>query len=287
MSASNKAKEIVDKLIKPGMTDLQKEIALHDYVLENTIYDMKTSDQNLVSSDAHTAYGLLLNGQAVCDGYAEAMHLLLTMSGIESDVVYGNEAESEELQQSGWDFNVGHEWNIVKIDGEYYHLDVTWDDNSQDMYKTTSYEYFNKSDKAMSRDHIWDRDTYWECTSEKFHYFNGMGCASREGDTVYYSDQDDGYKLYKMNIDGSGVTRINNDRSLFVEARDGWIYYSNYSDKACLYKIKADGTGRKRLNQDWSININIEGDWITYSNGDDNDRIYKIKTDGSGRQKAQ
>lgn len=83
----------------------------HDELVKNVVYDKEASFQ-------HTLYGALVEKKAVCDGYATAMQYLLGRVGIECLMVYGSDGENE---------GENHAWNMVKIDDEYYHLDVTWD----------------------------------------------------------------------------------------------------------------------------------------------------------------
>lgn len=84
-----------------------------------------------------TVYGALVNGSAVCEGYAHAMCLLLNKVGI--DCYYVN----------GYGENAPHMWNVVNIGGDWYHLDATWDDN-----ENAYFNYFNLSDDKVKEDHI-------------------------------------------------------------------------------------------------------------------------------------
>lgn len=123
--AFEKAKEIVKELIKPEMTDLEKELILHNYVVTHSKYDIDNYKKDKITVDEGSAYGILVKGIGVCSGYAESLQLLLNLSNVECRWVVG---------MAGQPGNTGlHAWNIVKIDGEYYHLDATWDDPVPDM----------------------------------------------------------------------------------------------------------------------------------------------------------
>jgi len=144
----SKAKSIISKIIKPGMTDLQKEKAVHDYIVNNTRYDKINYNKGTVPDKSYSPYGVLIKGTAICEGYAKATALLLNMAGIESMVVSGG----------------GHAWNIVKIDGKYYHLDTTWDDPvSSSGENILRYDYFNLSDEEIGKDHFWDKGNCPAC----------------------------------------------------------------------------------------------------------------------------
>lgn len=109
------------------------ELQLHDLLVNRITYATNTSDPMV-----YNAYGALVKKSAVCEGYSRAMQLLLERFGITSVLVTGVAAGE------------GHMWNAVKLDGEWYHLDVTWDDMRTDMI---SHEYFNLSDAKISENH--------------------------------------------------------------------------------------------------------------------------------------
>lgn len=160
--SEEKAEEIISKVIKTGMSDYEKELALHDYVVNNSKYDKRLFTGNM-PLESYTDYGILVEGTGVCAGYARALYRLLNMVDIECMYVtgYGDNGTGP----------VGHAWNIVKIEGEYYHLDSTWDDpvtyTGRDVI---TYNYFNVNDEKMSKDHTWNLEKYPECTSIKYAY---------------------------------------------------------------------------------------------------------------------
>lgn len=91
------------------LTEVDKAKALHDYLVRTVSYDGTDT-----SPDVNGAYGALVNGRAVCGGYAEAYGVLLEAAGIEQTCVISAE--------------MNHEWNVVTIGGASYNVDVTWDD---------------------------------------------------------------------------------------------------------------------------------------------------------------
>lgn len=146
-AVEEKSLEIIQRVIRPGMTDLQKERALHDYIVLNTSYDYDNYQRNTIPRESYTAYGVLIQGVGVCQGYASAMQKLLTMAGIEAQMVIGTGTSQNGPEPHGW--------NKVKIDGRWYHLDTTWDDPVPDVPGTVSHKYFNLTDAQMSKDHSW------------------------------------------------------------------------------------------------------------------------------------
>lgn len=267
----NKAKDIVNNITNTNMSDLEKEIAIHEYVVKNTAYDYDNYINEVVPKDSYTAYGALIIGRAVCQGYADVMKLLLNLAGIEAQVVVGYAGEP-------------HAWNLVKIEGEYYHVDATWDDPVPDAGDKVRYTYFNLSDERMSKDHEWNRNRYRTSTSEKFQYLQSMYHAVIDSPWIYFSNELDEYKLYKMSVDGKiKAVKLNDSISLYGAIDEQWIYYSNYSNGGFLYKIRKDGLGTTKLNNEWTKDIQVQGDWIFYKNVKE-DKVYRIRKDGSERQ---
>ena len=126
--------EILGEMITDDMDDYQKEKAVHDYIVQNVNYDTTLSE--------NTAYAALTKGNTVCQGYALLAYKMLNRAGIETRIIEGaTEAP--------------HLWNLVQLDGKWYHLDCTWDDPvpSRDGY--ISYKYFNLTDEQMRADHSW------------------------------------------------------------------------------------------------------------------------------------
>ena len=138
----NKIDELYNSLIKDEMTDEEKIRAIHDYIILNTSYDQEqanivknnvlTGDENAISSN--TAIGPLFTGKAICGGYTDLMALFLDKMGIKNIKIASDT----------------HIWNAVYLDGEWKHLDLTWDDpvviNGDD---TLTYNYFLISTKEL------------------------------------------------------------------------------------------------------------------------------------------
>ncbi|MBQ2676827.1 MAG: hypothetical protein IJF54_05460 [Clostridia bacterium] len=119
--------------IKGSKDQYKTELRLHDYMVSKVTY-------KATSNLSYTAYGALVEGNAVCEGYSRAMQMLLNRAGIECSLVTGKSK------------NQGHMWNIVKIDGQWYHLDATWNDANNKGY----HSYFNLSDTMILIGHQMD-----------------------------------------------------------------------------------------------------------------------------------
>lgn len=142
--AISSQEEIFESLIEvlgwidDNMSDEEKAQAAHDYLVRKCAYGYNGSDNK------HNAYGALVEHSPVCEGYSKAYKLILDELGIPCIVV--NSA------------SMNHAWNMVQIDGDWYHVDVTWDDptvngSDQGFSAPVRHDYFLKSDASMRNDH--------------------------------------------------------------------------------------------------------------------------------------
>ncbi len=141
----------------------QTELEIHDYIVENCEYRLDEDDL-LCSS----AYGALVNGTAACEGYSKAAKLLFDMAGIESAVLSG-------VSKSHDGADGAHMWNVVKINGDYYYLDCTWDDPvSDDGSSMKIYSYFNLNNEMISETHSdFSYDFGCEATADNYYIKTG------------------------------------------------------------------------------------------------------------------
>ncbi|MBP3309456.1 MAG: hypothetical protein J6L05_01400 [Ruminococcus sp.] len=107
---NEKLEEVMDSLNLDGKSDYEKICAIHRYITNNVSYADNMDDMTIFS-----AYGALVKGKAVCQGYAQLLYRMLTEAGIYSRVIEGTSN------------NVNHAWNIAEIDGLYYLIDATYD----------------------------------------------------------------------------------------------------------------------------------------------------------------
>lgn len=144
--------KIISEIITENMSDYEKERAIHDYIVLNTSYDIENADNDTIPLEAHTPYGVFINKVAVCDGYASATKKLLDKVNIKNLLVVG-EAGGEP-----------HSWNLINTENKWRHLDVTWDDailvTEEGYEEIITYDYFNKTDDFMEKNHIWEKSDY-------------------------------------------------------------------------------------------------------------------------------
>lgn len=132
----------VEKLVRPAkdFTEWEKEKYVHDFICENVQYD------KLKKAYSHEIIGPLGQGVGVCEGIAKAVKVLLDALGVWCVIaICGNNPDKG--------IKYRHTWNIVRINGEYYHLDVTFDNTLGKDVKELRYDYFNLDDQQIFRDH--------------------------------------------------------------------------------------------------------------------------------------
>ncbi|NLO38123.1 MAG: hypothetical protein GX115_01410 [Ruminiclostridium sp.] len=228
-----KVKQIIQEIITPNMTILEKEYAIYNYVINNVMYDY--------SFKKNTDYHALVEGVSVCQGYALATKLLFDEAGFESRVI----------------FSTDHAWNLVKIGDSYYHLDSTG-------------RKFNKNDDYVGSYQNWNKSSYPECNGtnaaplgflfvkgDYYYYDNFLTTDSAQltlfrkrlggpeeevcklepegwvirnvDDWVYYATRSNG-EIYRKNINDTEHHETIKYKNIFLEdfiVVDGWIYISN------------------------------------------------------------
>lgn len=172
-------KEIVSKISdlkeKFKGSDEEKVVKnIHDWMVKNIEYGFeevfgRSYDDGTIGSDyngdgktkngnsVYKGVTALLEGRAACNGYAELFQILAKEMGLKSIMVSG---EAKSFGKDTWD---GHAWNLVKVNGDWYHIDVTWDDPLTTIdgrfdpnYDNLRYTYYLISDDTMSRNHRWN-----------------------------------------------------------------------------------------------------------------------------------
>ena len=139
------SQEIVNVIIKTGMSDFEKVFAIHNWLTFNIDYDH--SYKNYYAAET------LRDRKGVCQGYAYAFREMCTLVGIETTIVGGTGIAADGSSES-------HAWNQVLLGGNWYNVDVTWDDPSNGPSKDPNdhsgnrYDYFLVSNASLYRDHV-------------------------------------------------------------------------------------------------------------------------------------
>lgn len=215
-----------------GMSDLEAALALHDYLALHVAYD-STYGKN-------TGFDALVNGSAVDQGYAQAYEVLLDAAGIDSVLVSGS----------------GKTWNLVALDGKWYHVDVTADDPSPDASGRVIHDYFLLSDDGITAagrsgwtadfnctDETYDTGAYWtQANSPIVFTAAGTGYYRADSDTeVKILRHTDGTAtVYTKAIPGISVS----DSAMVYPSTCGlslWEDSLYFTDGTAVYALPLDG----------------------------------------------
>ncbi len=224
--------EAADRIVAQtmdSMSDVEKLLAVHDALILNCEYDKENLDADTVPDVSYTAYGALVNHVAVCKGYAEAYsYIVENRLGISCDIVSSDE--------------MNHAWNMVELDdGQWYHVDTTWDDPTWDSIGRVRHTYFLLSDAEISDEEHghtgWDgtheavSDTYdmcfWTDVRSAFCYWNGEW---------YYSKYNSDTRLtsllkQKTFLDNSSPTVLYTENTTWNNYKAGYMYLDKENDR--------------------------------------------------------
>lgn len=139
---------------------VEQELAVHDYMVLNCEYDYENYQNGTIPRVSYSAEGIFVYKTAVCDGYRKAFQLCMDILGIPCIGVTGT-------ANGG-----GHAWNAVQLDGEWYMVDVTWDDPVPDREGYVRYDYFNITDEVMKKDHKYTSNV--TANGTKYQYYEYM-----------------------------------------------------------------------------------------------------------------
>ena len=252
-------------LVTSAMSEEEKALVLHDYLAQHCAYAYEEySNGTLTSgSDEYNAYGALVNGKAVCQGYSEAYQALLQEVGIQSRICSSDA--------------MNHAWNVVLIDGSWYHVDVTWDDplnerNSKEYFGVVFHKYFLLSDKGMkknghnggnlglAKDTKYD-NAYWNKVENEFCYQSGKfvfadktGIYTRKSLTAGKAEcikklaiqgmvQKSGGKYYVLAKNQIYLFRLNNKKltSIYKAPSGCTLLELKYSKKTLHFRYRKNG----------------------------------------------
>ncbi|MFJ7951912.1 transglutaminase domain-containing protein [Lysinibacillus sp. NPDC096418] len=254
-----KVDQVIASIITPSMTTFQKVKAVNDYIVSNATYGEKTK------SSPHSAYALLMEGQAVCQGYALLTYKMLNQIGVETKYVVGF-----------IDGDVPHAWNLVKVDGKWYHLDTTWNDPLPNRPGTSSYDYFLVTDEQLKKDHTWVTSDYPAATSTSYSYMQNVHYAQQINNTLYFSNTADNHKLYQLDLATGKRKKVVDTRALYIVGAGDTIYFSNYSNSGYLTKMNINSLKTEVLVKQAVTDLTISGSDLVYKVGT---KEQKIKID--------
>ena len=154
--------EIIGALIHDSMSDYEKELAINDWMVDWASYDQDVNSNSPNASpdpNNDNPYGFIYGRKAICSGYASTFQLFMDLLGIECIYIRGESPSGE------------HNWNMVRLDGNWYCVDVTWNDPTggrQD--NNTKHRFFNVTTQFMKdTGHVWDESATPIADSGKYY----------------------------------------------------------------------------------------------------------------------
>lgn len=144
-NAISQIEQVKNQILQNRSGNTYNDIKMvHDYLVENIEYDTTVSQSNI-----YNVYGALVNGRAVCEGYARSFKYLMDELGISCTLVIGTGTNSQGQTEN-------HAWNYVQLNGNWYAIDCTWDDpvsSTGYVSQSSRYRYFLKGSNEFLQDH--------------------------------------------------------------------------------------------------------------------------------------
>ena len=205
--------EILGECVIDGMEPWQIALSVHDYLIVHGYYDESLNDR--------TGYDLLDSGRTVCTGYTEVYRELMNLAGIPCVSVVSDP--------------MLHTWNLVQLDGNWYHVDVTWDDPTPDSYGRARHEFFLLTDEEISAvdDPHYDWETDITCTdtaySDAFWRDVDSPIVFTDADTCFLiRDKKLSNGVYKRTLSTGKETSVYKEKSEFLNIGKGSYRYQHY-----------------------------------------------------------
>lgn len=234
-AAVDRALAVVDS----GMSDVEKALALHDYLVMNCAYNWDVAASLTISYETYvqfwnttpnkmlaTTFGALVNGDPICQSYSLAYKLLLNRVGIDC-ITIGSE-------------DMHHVWNGVKLDGKWYQTDVTWDDPTPNTEGSCMHVHFLISDESFANSHHdWEQKVV--CSDKSYEsgwVFSGSGPICRWNGKYYYT-ADNGNLISRLlssetlRLEAEPTVLCDNTGAAFYGGyvwNDGYVYFVPYAE---------------------------------------------------------
>lgn len=192
----------LEENISDEMTDYEKCVVIHDYLSGTVQYSNELLDALNTSFTFDwgiTAYGAMVDNISICQGYADAFNMLTSMLGMNC------------VQIFGYGSGAPHNWNLIELDGMWYHVDCTFDDMFGGNDGTSAKAYLFASDKQIGLTHMWDRNSYPKAGDDSLYYYavndlyvtNEENMAAKIGERLLAGERVD---VYVKNLTKKQVT---------------------------------------------------------------------------------
>lgn len=224
LNTTQKSVSDIVKKVPKNLTDVAKMLWVHDYLAVNYKYDE--------TYQIRSAYGFLTQKTGVCSSYAHTFTAIMTELGIPATSVFSDEGN--------------HQWNIVLLDGKYYHIDCTWGDPVPDSYGTAVHDFFLLSDSQLdindaksenAGSHINDyamESRYFDlnisCTDTK--YDSGYAWSTSKNRFIYYNSEFYYISTNELNPTATiyKTSDFRTSKSIITISSDLWYIYKTDTD---------------------------------------------------------
>lgn len=191
-------------------------------ILDKIIHEVNIVDDWIYYSEGVGLYRVKNDGsikEKLCDGLIQSIY-------IDGDWVYFIDGST--LKK----LNIKKPSNIITI----AEIDCVY----SEIYYNNEIYYITTADDTLYSVKMDGTNKHKIGTNERAEYFN------IDGDWIYYTNEDDNFKLYKIKTDGTGKKKISDTKALYVNIMDDWIYFQDrYGEQHDVYRIKKDGTGQE------------------------------------------
>lgn len=269
------AAAVIDEVITDDMTDYEKELAIYDWMYENiTCSDGITSVIPILGDGVDNPQGVLKSGEAVCVGFATTFRFFMQMLDIECMVVH--------------DVYLSHSWNLVNIEGGWYHCDLYMDNGS------TKYASFNMTDDICYQSHEWDMEFFPNAVSTEYCYImqSAVEFVDLETSAKEIREMLEARKtaVLSYKVVGDTYNDIEELDALLYEidsllmgtelGENGWLYWEYYAldEESMLFTISYEY-------YDWEEDDWEDDDWEDDWGDDyevDYDKVYDVMEDVFG-----
>ncbi|SEK46507.1 transglutaminase domain-containing protein [Ruminococcus albus] len=227
-----RASYVIDKVITDDMDDYAKELAIHDFIVQNVTYDINMlgifEDHGEHAADP---YGALVDGKCICSGYTTTFNMFMDMLEIPCTSTL-----------AAADANEAHAWNMVQINGHWYYMDVTWDDPVPDTKgRPEQHKYFNTSKEVMADRHLWDSSSDPVCDTDIDSY------AAHELVTVSSTED-------IVNVMEAAFNKRSMNVYIIPENPEGWSLEEGDDSETYLNASQIGGDMLKKAQKEFSKN---------------------------------
>lgn len=252
-------KKVINSIITPNMNDFDKVKTINKYLVDRYEYDYELQSNNV--------YSALTTGKTTCQGYAMSAYKMLNLAGIENRIVIGTLSGTP------------HGWNLVKVGGKWYQLDVTNDD------AVGIDKYFLKSDDYLKKDGFsWNSSDYPKCDSNyqetlQSNKVNESANNVTSKEDYYLNNNGQRIYTYRSSVDGNWCLVngfwyfLKNDGDYAIGWKlidNNWYYLSDngimqtgwiYSDSKWYYCYPTTGAMATNTSINGDI-VDTNGTWI-------------------------